>query len=237
MSIPTPMSLNDLLNVLSSLFFPRVCAVCGETLLSGEEALCLRCLYKLPRTNNYQEKDNAAEKLMAGRIPFERIASFCVYTKGGVLPPLIHQLKYHQRQEVGLLLGRLFGEDLLGSDFLAPVQLIVPVPLHPRKEKSRGYNQSQLIAEGLSQATALPISAGNLIRVVYNPTQTVRTRTQRWENVRDIFRVTHPEAFQDKHLLLVDDVITTGSTLEACSIALTHCRGVKISIATLGEVY
>ena len=92
------MSLNDLVNVLSSLFFPRVCAVCGETLLSGEEALCLRCLYKLPRTNNYQEKDNAAEKLMAGRIPFERIASFCVYTKGGLLPPLIHQLKYHQRQ-------------------------------------------------------------------------------------------------------------------------------------------
>jgi ComF family protein len=131
----------------------------------------------------------------------------------------------------------LFGEDLRGSDFLAPIELIVPVPLHPRKERERGYNQSQLIAEGLAQATSLPLSVGNLIRVVYNPTQTRRTRTQRWENVRDIFRVVHPEMFQDKHLLLVDDVITTGSTLEACGIALTRCRGVKISIATLGEVY
>jgi ComF family protein len=194
-------------------------------------------MYKLPRTNNFREKEHAAEKLMAGRIPFERIATFCVYAKGGLLPPLIHQLKYHQRQEIGLLLGRLFGEDLRGSDFLAPIELIVPVPLHPRKERERGYNQSQLIAEGLAQATSLPLSVGNLIRVVYNPTQTRRTRTQRWENVRDIFRVVHPEMFQDKHLLLVDDVITTGSTLEACGIALTRCRGVKISIATLGEVY
>ena len=231
------MTRNDLLSEFSTLFFPKVCAVCGEELLSSEDAICLRCMYKLPRTNNFREKEHAAEKLMAGRIPFERIATFCVYAKGGLLPPLIHQLKYHQRQEIGLLLGRLFGEDLRGSDFLAPIELIVPVPLHPRKERERGYNQSQLIAEGLAQATSLPLSVGNLIRVVYNPTQTRRTRTQRWENVRDIFRVIHPEMFQDRHLLLVDDVITTGSTLEACGIALTRCRGVKISIATLGEVY
>ena len=231
------MSRNDLISEFSSLFFPKVCAVCGEELLTSEQAICLRCLYKLPRTDNYRVKDHAAEKLMAGRIPFERIATFCVYTKGGVLPPLIHQLKYHQRQEIGLLLGRLFGEDLLGSDFLAPIELIVPVPLHPRKEKQRGYNQAQLIAEGLSQATALPLSVGTLNSKVYNPTQTLRTRTQRWENVRDIFRVIRPEAFQNKHLLLVDDVITTGSTLEACGVALTRCREVKFSIATLGEVY
>lgn len=231
------MSRNDLLSEFLSLFFPKVCAVCGEELLSSEESLCLRCMYKLPRTNNYREKENAAEKLMAGRIPFERIATFCVYTKGGVMPPLIHQLKYHQRKEIGLLLGRLFGEDLSGSLFLEPVEMIVPVPLHPRKEKQRGYNQAHLIAKGLSEATGLPLSTGNLIRVIYNPTQTRRTRTQRWENVRDIFRIAHPEFFQDKHLLLVDDVITTGSTLEACGIALNRCRGVKISIATLGEVF
>ncbi|MDD4158732.1 MAG: ComF family protein [Proteiniphilum sp.] len=228
---------NDLLSEFSYLFFPNVCAVCGEELLSSEECICLRCLYKLPRTYNFREKDHAVEKRMAGRIPFERIATFCVYAKGGVLPPLIHQLKYHQRSEIGILLGRLYGEDLRGSDFLSPIDLIVPVPLHPGKEKQRGYNQAHMIAQGLSVATGLPLSAGNLIRVVYNPTQTHRSRTQRWENVRDIFRVRDPKAFQDKHLLLVDDVITTGSTLEACGIALMSCKGVKISIATLGEVY
>lgn len=230
------MKRNDLLNEFSTLFFPDVCVVCGEELLSSEESLCLGCMYKLPRTHNYREKNHAVERLMAGRIPFERIASFCVYTKGGVMPPLIHQLKYHQRQEIGLLLGRLFGEDLLGSEFLDPVEIIVPVPLHPRKEKQRGYNQACLIAQGLSQATGLPLAVDNLIRVVYNPTQTTRIRTQRWENVRGIFRVTNPDAFAYKHLLLVDDVITTGSTLEACGIALGHCLGVKVSIATLGEV-
>lgn len=227
----------NLLKEFSYLFFPNVCAVCGEELLRAEEGVCLRCLYQLPRTNNFREEENAAEKLMAGRIPFVRIASFCVYAKGGILPPLIHQLKYHHQPDIGILLGRVYGEDLLGSDFLKTVDIIVPVPLHPTKEKSRGYNQAEMIAMGLSDATSLPFSAGNLIRVVYNPTQTKRTKTQRWENVKDIFKVEDPEAYADKHLLLVDDVITTGSTLEACGVALQSCSNAKISIATLGEVF
>lgn len=227
----------NILHEFSHLFFPNVCIVCGEELLHSEVTVCLRCLYKLPRTNNFREKDNDVEQLMAGRIPFERIASFCVYAKGGILPPLIHQLKYYQKKEIGTLLGRLFGEDLTGSDFLNPVNMIVPVPLHPKKERSRGYNQAELIARGLSEATSLPVSVGNLIRVIYNPTQTKRTKTQRWENVRNIFEVKQPQEFTDKHLLLVDDVITTGSTLEACGLALQKCKGLKISIATLGEVF
>ncbi|HBG56793.1 ComF family protein [Proteiniphilum sp. UBA1028] len=228
---------NDLLFELSRLFFPAVCMVCGEELLQSEECICLRCLYKLPRTYNFRLPNNAAEQLMAGRIPFERIASFCVYAKGGILPPLIHQLKYHHHKEVGALLGRIFGEDLLGSDFLKPIDIILPVPLHPKKEKSRGYNQAEMIACGLSEATSRPLSVGNLVRVVYNPTQTRRTKTQRWENVKSIFRVNNPDAFAHKHLLLVDDVITTGSTVEACGIALQACREMKISVATLGEVF
>jgi Predicted amidophosphoribosyltransferases len=228
---------NVLLKEFSHLFFPNVCVVCGEELLEPEEGICLKCLYKLPKTNNFKEPDNAAEKLMAGRIPFERIASFCVYSKGGTLPPLIHQLKYYHRKDIGVLLGRMYGKDLLGSDFLKPIHLIVPVPLHPKKEKIRGYNQAALIAEGLSDATSLPLAVGNLIRVVYNPTQTKRTKTQRWENVRGIFDVTDPQAFEQKHLLLVDDVITTGSTLEACGVALQKVNSLKISITTLGEVF
>lgn len=231
------MKRNNLLNQLVHLFYPNVCVVCGGELLPGEEGACLQCLYKLPKTYNFREVDNDAEKLMAGRIPFERIASYCVYTKGGTLPPLIHHLKYRHKQDIGLLLGRMFGKDLMGTEFLKPVELIVPVPLHPKKEKLRGYNQAEIIAKGLSETTGLPVSTNNLIRVVYNPTQTKRSKTQRWENVKDIFKVTNPLLFERKHLLLVDDVITTGSTLEACGIALNTCKEVKISIVTLGEVF
>lgn len=231
------MKRNRWLSHLIHLFYPNVCVVCGGELLQGEVGACLQCLYKLPRTHNFKEPDNDAEKLMAGRIPFVRIASYCVYAKGGTLPPLIYHLKYRHKEDIGLLLGRMFGKDLMGSDFLDPVELIVPVPLHPKREKSRGFNQAEIIAKGLSQTTGLPVSTNNLIRVIYNPTQTKRTKTQRWENVKDIFKVADPIAFEGKHLLLVDDVITTGSTLEACGAALQACKGLKISIATLGEVF
>nr|MBP7105543.1 ComF family protein [Fermentimonas sp.] len=173
---------------------------------------------------------------MAGRIPFERIACYCVYAEGGILPPLIHNLKYYNKKEIGFLLGRMFGDDLSGSDFIKPIDIIVPVPLHPKKEKIRGYNQAAVIAQGISESTSLPVSTGNLVRVVHNPTQTKRTRTERWENVKDIFYVKDKQLFEQKHILLVDDVITTGSTIEACGIALHKCTNLKISIATIGEV-
>jgi ComF family protein len=133
-------------------------------------------------------------------------------------------------------LGRIFGEDLRGSDFLKTIDVIVPVPLHPKREKSRGYNQAEVIARGLSESTSLPVIVGNLNRILFNPTQTKRSKTQRWENVKHIFHVEDPNIFAHKHLLIVDDVITTGSTIEACGIALQECPGIKISVATLGEV-
>lgn len=225
-----------LVNELADLLYPHACLVCGGELLKNEEEVCLKCLYQLPRTNNYLERENNAEQFMAARIPFERIATYCIYSKGGMLEPLIHHLKYHGKRGIGLLLGRLFGRDLQGSDFLHPVNWIVPVPLHPKREKERGYNQAEMIARGLSEVTALPVSTGNLVRVIFNPTQTKRTKTQRWENVKGIFEVVDSSLFEGKHLLLVDDVITTGSTIEACGLALQACKEVTISVATLGQV-
>lgn len=227
----------NLIKKLLKLFFPDVCVVCGEELLENETGICLGCIFKLPRTNNFNKKDNSAEKLMAGRIPFERIATFCVYADGGKLKPLIHHLKYYNRKDIGLLLGKLFGKDLLGSDFLKSVDLIVPVPLHPKKEKERGYNQAEQIAKGISEVVDLPISTDVLIRKVHNPTQTKRTKTERWLNVKGIFSVVNPDMYESKHILLVDDVLTTGSTVEACGVALQDCENIKISIATIGEVY
>lgn len=227
---------SSLVSELGYLLYPHACVICGEELLKNEEGVCLKCLYELPRTYNYLEKDNTVEQLMAARLPFERIASYCVYSKDGMLPPLIYHLKYHGKKEIGTLLGKLFGEDLLGSEFLGSIDLIVPVPLHPEKEKVRGYNQAAMIANGLAEVTSLPVSTGNLIRVISNPTQTKRTKTQRWENVKGIFDVAEKKLFERKHLLLVDDVITTGSTLEACGIALQKCKDIKISIVVLGQV-
>ena len=153
------------------------------------------------------------------------------------LSGLIHQLKYNNKKEIGVLLGKLFGKDLTGSEFILPIDLIIPVPLHPQKQKERGFNQAETIAHGLSEATSIPVSSGNLVRSIFNPTQTQRTKTQRWENVKGIFDLLHPSLYAGKHILLVDDIITTGSTLEACAHALLKSPGIKISVATLGEVF
>lgn len=231
------MSVKSLLNELSNLFFPECCPVCSIRLLPSEQGVCLQCLHALPKTNNFMEPDNLAETLLAGRFPFERAATFCVYSRGGVLQPLIHQLKYNNKKEIGVLLGKLFGKDLIGSEFILPIDLIVPVPLHPQKQKERGFNQAETIAYGLSEVTSIPVSSGNLVRAIFNPTQTQRTKTQRWENVKGIFDLLHPSLYAGKHILLIDDIITTGSTLEACAHALLKSPGIKISVATLGEVF
>lgn len=230
------MKLSLFIHEFSHLFFPNCCVVCGDKLLPTEECVCLGCLCKLPKTNNFREVDNDTETLLAGRFPFVRAVSFCVFTKGGMLQPIIHHLKYNFGEKLGVAMGRLFGQDLMESDFICSIDLIVPVPLHPKRQRERGYNQSQSIAEGLSEVTAIPMSIGNLIRNIYNPTQTKLTRIQRWENVKNIFDVKNPSEFAGKHILLVDDIVTTGSTLEACAIALGKCSNIKISVATLGRV-
>ena len=230
------MKIKDILTEITHLFFPQFCVVCKEKLLPSEKGVCLSCIYKLPKTNNFAEGGNKAEVLLAGRFPFERVASFCVFSKGGTLQPIIHELKYRGKKELGILLGRLYGTDLADSDFIKSIDFILPVPLHPKKEKQRGYNQAEMIAIGLSEATKVPVNSKNLYREIYNPTQTRKSKTQRWENVEGIFSVLNPEEFAGKHILLVDDIITTGSTLEACAHTLLQCEGIKISIATIGEV-
>lgn len=230
------MSRLSLINNFIKLFLPDVCVVCGAELLERELGACLECLYKIPRTYNYRKESNSAEQLMAGRIPFERIATFSSFSEGGVLRPMIHKLKYYNGKSIGLLLGKLFGEDLLVSDFINHIDFIVPVPLHSKKLRSRGYNQAEIIAHGISEATEIPVISNNLIRVVFNPTQTKRTKTERWKNVKGIFDIIDESLFEGKHILLVDDVITTGSTIEACGIALQKCNNLKISIAAIGEV-
>ena len=218
----------------SGIIFSKTCAHCGVQLIMHESALCLSCIQKMPRSNNYDKPNNTAEARIAGRFPFERVATFALYTKGGILQPLIHKLKYKNKKEIGIDLGYTFGCEISESQFISPINLIVPVPLHIKKERKRGYNQAKMIALGLSKSTGIPISTDNLLRTVHNPTQTKLSAKQRWENVAGIFSVKNPSEFENKHLLLVDDIITTGSTLEACAHAIEHCSNVKISIAVIG---
>ena len=214
--------------------YPNRCSFCKIKLLPKEMGVCLQCIYKLPKTNNFDEPNNLDETLLAGRFPFERAASFAFFTKEGLLQALIHDLKYKNKPHVGHLIGALFGTDLLGSNFLSTIDVIVPVPLHPKKQVKRGYNQAESFAQGISKTTSIPVSTDEIIRAINNPTQTKRSKSERWENVKGVFEVTNTNTFQNKHVLLVDDVITTGSTLEACAIALLECSNVKISVATIG---
>jgi ComF family protein len=206
----------SLLNDLLSLFFPQLCAGCNTPLVKGEDILCLNCLADLPKTNYVDGIDNPVALHFLGRVNISYATSFCHFDKGGRIQHLLHQLKYKGRKEIGYK--------------------IVPVPLHPRKERSRGYNQSIEICKGISESMKRPIISGNLIRQIHTSSQTHKGRYERWENVSGIFRVKDCDAFAGKHLLLVDDVITTGATLEACCHPLLDIPGVKVSIAAFANV-
>ena len=228
------MNLKWVAEEITHYLYPNRCSFCKTKLLPKEMGVCLQCIYKLPKTSNFDERNNLDETLLAGRFPFQCAASFAFFTKEGLLQALIHNLKYKNKPYVGHLIGALYGADLLGSNFLSTIDIIVPVPLHPKKQAIRGYNQAESFAQGISKATSIPVSTGQLIRAINNPTLTKRSKTERWENVKGVFEVTNTNSFQNKHVLLVDDVITTGSTLEACAIALLTCSDVKISVATIG---
>jgi ComF family protein len=217
------------------LFFPRICLVCGNNLLNREELVCLQCLHELPRTNFHMEERNPVAELFYGRVQLEAATAFFFFNKGSKYQKLIHSLKYKGMKEIGILMGTHFAIDLEKSPLFSAIDIICPVPLHPKKEKKRGYNQSECIARGMAGRMGKSLSTGNLMRRVYTDSQTRKGRYERWENVEGIFDLSRPKEFEDKHILLVDDVVTTGSTLEACANAiLSATRNTKVSIATLG---
>lgn len=231
------MAPNFIVEESSHLFLTERCVVCKAKLLLDERGVCLRCLYELPKTNNFRILNNNVETLLAGRFPFERAVAYSMFTKEGLLQSLIHELKYNHKPFIGELIGNVFGMDMLQSDFISTIDVVVPVPLHPIKKALRGYNQAEAFAQGLSYATSIPISIDELVRIIHNPTQTKLSKTQRWENVEGIFEVIDKAVFENKHVLLVDDVITTGSTIEACARALLTCDNIQISVATIGEAF
>jgi len=227
--------LNSLFNIfydLFSLIFPQVCPACGNTLYIQENSICTKCLYELPKTNFHLNKDNEVARLFWGRIKLEAATSYYFYYKGSKFQNIIHQFKYKGQKHIGFNLGRLFGADLKNTLF-SEIEIIHPVPLHYKKLKRRGYNQSEYIARGISESLNKPVITDAVYRATDVETQTIKSRYERWENIKDVFKIRKVNKLENKHILLVDDVLTTGSTLEACAGEILKLDSTKVSIATL----
>jgi ComF family protein len=225
--------LYDLWDDFISLLFPRICYGCGNHLLRNENLICTECYVLIPRTNYHNQKENPVEQLFWGRCQIQGAAAFSYYNKGSRIRSIIHNLKYKGIKEIGFEIGRIYGLTLKSSEFIGNVDLIIPVPLHPAKRRARGFNQSELIADGLGSITGLQVNTSAVERSVASSTQTKRSRYERWVNVEGIFRVTDPDSIKTKHILLVDDVITTGATIESCVNELLKVEGVKVSVAAI----
>lgn len=220
-------------NHLLEFFYPKLCIACSERLVTQEQFLCISCWHDLPVSNFHNDPGNRVAQLFWGRVFLENATAYFAYNKGSNYQHLIHFIKYKGMKELGFVAGQRFGNVLSASPLFQNIDVIVPVPLHPKKEKQRGYNQSEWIARGIADTMNKPLISNNLIRVTHTSTQTRKTRFERWENVEGIFTINTPESFEGKHVLIVDDVVTTGSTLEACANELKKIAGVKVSIATL----
>jgi ComF family protein len=223
----------ELSDDLFGLFFPNLCLGCGQPLIRGEEVICSICHFHLPKTYFHNDPENPLNRVFWGRVNLEAVTAFLYFQKGSMVQQLLHQLKYKDRQEIGVRIGKWYGQELCLADPFRDAELIIPVPLHPKKLRKRGYNQSQAFAEGLSAVMNAGTETGCLYRKVDSSTQTRKARYNRWENVENIFAVSHPEKIRGRHILLVDDVITTGATLEACAQVLLEIQGVKVSVATI----
>ncbi|MDZ4205365.1 MAG: phosphoribosyltransferase family protein [Bacteroidales bacterium] len=217
-----------------SLFYPKICHACGNSLYRNEEVICTFCRYHLPKTNFHLDQDNMLAKVFWGRVRLENTIAMYFFTKAGKVQHLLHQLKYKNKPEIGVFLGNLYGLELIKHEPFTSINMVIPVPLHPKKQRKRGYNQSEQFAIGLAQTMNIPVESRLLIRTHASETQTRKSRFSRWQNVSEIFAVTNPSAISGKHILLVDDVITTGATIEACAAKLYETENVKVSAASIG---
>jgi ComF family protein len=215
------------------LFFPNTCCGCGNHLVKGERILCLTCLHDMPFTDFHLQDDNVIAKRFWGRVEVHAATALLHFQKGNKVQQLVHQLKYNQRDDVGVYLGEIMGKQLKHTETFSDVALVVPVPLHWRKKLKRGYNQSACFAQGIAAEMGIETSSNLLQRSTNTQTQTKKTREERWLNVKDVFALNGPEKYQGQHVLLVDDVVTTGATLEACAQKLLQIPGVRVSIATI----
>lgn len=217
---------------LFNLFLPNECLYCHQPLLKGERTLCLMCQNKLPRTRT-ETADNEAEHRVFGRVPYQHGTAFCYYRRSGKFASILKQAKYNDRPWINYDIASLFAAELTAYGWPFDIDVIVPIPIHIFRRITRGYNQAEPIAEALSKAWKIPVEKRSLIKKAYTRSQTKHLALERFELIYGTFKLRHPERFQGRHVLLVDDVLTTGTTLDACSQLLVKA-GARISFLTLG---
>jgi ComF family protein len=225
-------TIENIFQDFSRLLFPHFCIACGCDLKDRVAILCYRCQLDLPFTNFFSLPNNPVEKSFYGRLNLQAAGASFYFTKDSLIQFLLSELKYKQNVSVGFYLGRLMGYQLKMSERFSSIDLLIPMPLHPKKQKSRGYNQATIICKGIQSIWNKPIVENAIIRNVFSNSQTLQDRIHRWENMAGIFALKNRSQINQKHLLLVDDVTTTGASLEALGLVLGAEIGVKLSIAT-----
>jgi len=198
-----------------------------------DNLLCLHCIEQLPHTHFAFHRDNPTEKIFHGRLDLIAAMSEFYFAKGTLIQDLIHEFKYNGKIEIGIYLGKMIGESILAGDHFYDVECLVPLPLFAEKEFKRGYNQATILCKGISEVTGIPVINNNVVRKRPTETQTKKHRIERWQNVEGSFDVVNEQELKGKHVLLVDDVVTTGATLEACGSRIMQIKGTRLSIATL----
>ena len=226
---------SKIINDINSILLPSVCFGCNVQLSGGEYLLCTVCRHDLPLTDHNFTEENAVDRIFYGRVPVEKAASFLYFSKQGVVKNLLHYLKYKNQQNVGEFIGEWFGAKMASEDVLH-IDVVIPVPLHTKKLKKRGYNQVELFGRKLSSHLKAKYRDDVLVKTQNTKTQTKKSRLARWKNNQDLFVIKNSKGIADKNLLLVDDVITTGATIEACATTLLQIPNVKIYVATMAVV-
>ncbi len=227
------LSVKKYLDDFSHLFFPHTCEGCGTDIIERTNIICAQCFSSLPETNFFTFPENPVAKTFYGRLKIANAGSAFYFTKDSLIQHLLIQLKYRGNKDVGILLGKLAGLQIKKSTYFKNVDVIIPLPLNKKKESQRGYNQALLISKGMAEILQKPIDNSAVIRAVFTETQTHQNRVNRWQNMEDVFQVSIPQNLSGKHILLVDDVITTGATLEACGSKILQIEGTQLSIATV----
>ena len=218
---------------LLHLFYPHICAGCGDSLPSSSQHLCMDCLLELPETNFQHITGNPVEKIFYGRIKIRSAFASYYFSKNSPLQQIIHAFKYQQNKEVCYQMGVLMGQHIKASSILNDIDLIIPMPIHRDREQKRGYNQADILAEGISGVTGIAFRTDLVIRKKSTATQTHKGRGERWKNVQSVFEITDHQSIQNKHILLVDDVITTGATVDACGEMILKAQPSSLGIAAL----
>lgn len=221
---------DSIIDILSSLLFPHTCAACGTNQLTAENGICTACLWAIPSTGFLEVPDNEIDKIFRGRIPVEHAAASTYFTRQSMVQSILHQLKYSYRKELGLQLGQWMGHQLSTCYWMKEIDCLLPMPLHPGRKAKRGYNQAELLCDGIHQQTGLAINNNLLERTTATRSQTTQHRAERWHNMKDVFQINSPSHLENMHTLLVDDVVTTGATLEAMGEKILAIPGTKLSI-------